>query len=582
MKHIWTLGLFVTFILLGHFPPVKAQQPGTGSQPNPDSVTLYQLFAARDSFLRDGSYAFPRVTVDSEQQRAAFFRNLQTRQKAIILDKLNPEDRINYQLFAFILADELAAWDYQIYLIPFNAEGGFYNEFSYDVQRPLRNRAAVDRAFARLQSYPQYLRDHLALLKLGMERRIMPPRVIAENYQGLIAPFAAATPADNILWRWIQEMPGTLAPAVRDSFLAAGKDLIFSGIVPAYAELDRFMQQHYLPACRETVGISEIPGGQDYYRNRITHYATLNLTPEEVFAMGEREVARIQSQMEVILHELDFKGSMADFFQFLRTDPQFYATTPRQLLQEASYWAKKIDGRLPAYFDPLPRLSYGVEPVPEAIAPNYTGGRYSPGSALNHRAGNYWVNTYKLESRPLYVLPALTLHEAVPGHHLQMALAEEQQAGPAFRRSYYISAFGEGWGLYAEYLGNEMGIYETPYEQFGRLTYEMWRACRLVVDVGMHYYGWPQQKALDYLSSHAALSLHECQTEIERYIGWPGQAVSYKIGEISILRLRKIAEAALGDEFNIRDFHRVILQNGSVPLFILEQAVLDYIEAAKP
>ncbi|MEY4135654.1 MAG: hypothetical protein RL386_2004, partial [Bacteroidota bacterium] len=549
------------------------------SQSGADAVRLYRLFALRDSFelANRRTDGFAGVTEAGMLGRAAFYRALQSEARQIAIARLNAQDKINHQIFAFILADEISAVDFQMYLIPFNAEGGFYNQAGGAFRGQMRNREDVGRVLARLSSYPQYLDDHIRLMKLGMERGIVAPRSVAGNYRALIAPFSSPDPAKNALWKSLQAMPAQLPSSVRDSLLNIGRQVIFERIVPAYAAFDKFMQEDYLPVCRERPGISEVPGGREYYRNRIAHYTTLEMSPEEVFSAGEREVARIRAEMDTVMRQAGFSGTLAEFFDFLRTDPQFYASTPRRLLQEAAYWAKKIDGRLPAYFDPLPRLSYGVEPVPEAIAPNYTGGRYSPGSAANHRAGNYWVNTYKLESRPLYVLPALTLHEAVPGHHLQMALAEEQGTGPAFRRNYYISAFGEGWALYAEYLGKEMGIYETPYEDFGRLTYEMWRACRLVIDVGIHYMGWSQQQALDYLSANAALSLHECETEIERYIGWPGQAVSYKIGEITIRRLRKSAEAALGPKFNIRDFHRVILENGSVPLFILEQEVEKYI-----
>lgn len=565
--------LLVAIFLCGIFP-VQGQQ-GT------DSLRLYRLFAIRDSFEQANrrTEGFARVTEASILSRASFYRGLQDGMKNIVVERLNRQDQVNHQIFSFILADEVSEADFQMYLVPFNAEGGFYNEAGNAFRGQLRTREDVGRLLTRLRTYPQYLSDHIALLRTGIQRGIVAPRGVAENYSTLIPPFSSPDPEKNTLWKNLQSLPASLQARERDSLLNLGKAIIFESIVPAYAAFDKFMQETYLPACRERPGISEIPGGREYYRNRIAHYTTIGMTPEEVFATGEQEVARIKAEMESVMRQAGFTGTLAEFFNFLRTDTRFYATTPRQLLQEASYWSKKIDGRLPAYFDPLPRLSYGVEPVPEAIAPNYTGGRYSPGSAANHRAGNYWVNTYKLESRPLYVLPALTLHEAVPGHHLQMSLAEEQGGGPAFRRSYYISAFGEGWALYAEYLGKEMGIYETPYEDFGRLTYEMWRACRLVIDVGIHYMGWSQQQALDYLSSNAALSLHECQTEVERYIGWPGQAVSYKIGEITIRKLRKKVEAALGRNFNIRDFHRVILENGSVPLFILEQEVEKYIAA---
>jgi uncharacterized protein (DUF885 family) len=302
------------------------------------------------------------------------------------------------------------------------------------------------------------------------------------------------------------------------------------------------------------------------------------MSAEEVFEIGQREVARIRAEMEAVIQETGFGGSFADFLHFLRTDPRFYAATPRELLREASYFSKKIDGKLPEYFGKLPRNTYGVEPVPEVLAPTYTSGRYSPGNPAKNRAGYYWVNTFNLPARPLYALPALTLHEAVPGHHLQISLAQELDGLPAFRRNTYLSAFGEGWALYCEWLGQEMGIYETPYEQFGRLTYEMWRACRLVVDPGLHVMGWTREQAIKFMADHTALSLHECTTEIDRYIGWPGQAVSYKIGELKIRELRQRAEQALGGRFDLRAFHDLVLSQGAVPLFVLEEMVLEWVD----
>jgi uncharacterized protein (DUF885 family) len=329
------------------------------------------------------------------------------------------------------------------------------------------------------------------------------------------------------------------------------------------------------------VGISSIPGGKEYYEQRVQYFTTLELSPEEVFAIGMDEVERIREEMMEILAQVSWEQDFGAFLDYLRTDPQFYATTPEELLRRASWIAKKIEAKLPSLFGKLPRMPFTVSPVPEAIAPNYTSGRYSRGSYRDQRAGAYWVNTHGLESRPLYALPALTLHEAVPGHHLQITLSQEMEDVPSFRQNTYLSAFGEGWGLYAEYLGIEAGTYETAYEHFGRLTYEMWRACRLVVDPGMHYKGWTREEAFEFMKSNTALSIHEVNTEIDRYIGWPGQAVSYKIGELKIKELRKRAENTLGEAFDIREFHDKILENGSVPLFTLERIIDNYIRDKK-
>ena len=305
------------------------------------------------------------------------------------------------------------------------------------------------------------------------------------------------------------------------------------------------------------------------------------MTPERVHEVGLGEVKRIRAEMDAIIAQVGFKGTFPEFLAFLRTDPQFYARSPQELLKEASYIAKQVDGMLPAYFGKLPRLPYSVQPVPAEIAPNYTTGRYSPPPIGGTKGGEYWVNTYALDKRPLYVLAALTLHEAVPGHHLQGALARELENVPAFRLDLYPHAFGEGWGLYSEKLGKEMGLYKTPYEEFGRLTYEMWRACRLVVDTGMHAKNWTRQQALDYLGENTALSLHEVRTEIDRYIAWPGQALAYKMGELKILELRERARQALGEKFDIRAFHDAALANGGVPLPILEKQIDLYIQAAR-
>jgi len=328
----------------------------------------------------------------------------------------------------------------------------------------------------------------------------------------------------------------------------------------------------------EQIGISEITDGKAYYEQRVRYYTTLDMTPQEVFDVGKSEVKRIKKEMQDIINGLEFQGDYSDFLEFLRTDPQFYVDTPGELLRHAAWLSKKAEEILPKYFNKLPSLPFTVSPVPDEIAPNYTTGRYSGGSMEQQRAGAFWVNTYNLPARPLYVLPALTLHEAVPGHHLQISLAKEiLDSLPPFR-SAYLSAYGEGWGLYAEYLGKEAGIYATPYQDFGRLTYEMWRACRLVVDPGMHYFGWSKEEAVAYMTENAALSEHEIETEINRYIGWPAQAVSYKIGELKIRELRTRAEEAIGENFDIREFHDLLLSNGSIPLRTLERIVTDYID----
>ncbi len=376
---------------------------------------------------------------------------------------------------------------------------------------------------------------------------------------------------------------GVGVPEPRRAALAqAGAAAVREAVVPAYRSFLEFMVETYIPGARTTLGARDMPDGEAYYASRIRAFTTLDdITAEEIHEIGLAEVARIRAEMQAIIDGVGFEGDFAAFLKFLRTDPRFYAATPEALLKEASWIAKRMDAALPSLFGRLPRQPYGVAPVPAAIAPKYTGGRYVGAPAGSTQPGWYWVNTYALESRPLYILEALTLHEAVPGHHLQNALAQEQEGLPAFRRVMYHSGFGEGWGLYSERLGLEAGFYTDPYSNFGRLTYEMWRACRLVVDTGVHAFGWSRERMLRYLADHTALSLHEVGTETDRYISWPGQALAYKLGELTIRRLRADAEAALGPRFDLRTFHDAVLANGSVPLAVLEQVVAEYIATAR-
>jgi uncharacterized protein (DUF885 family) len=368
-------------------------------------------------------------------------------------------------------------------------------------------------------------------------------------------------------------MPESISQGERAQIIEAAQGVIADELIPAYQRLYDFFHAEYVPGARETLGAYQLPGGEAFYQAQVRRYATVDLSPREIHDIGLSEVARIRAEMDALIKQTGFTGDFAEFIEFLRTDPQFYAKTPKELLSTASYYAKKIDGRLPMMFGHLPRQPYGVAPVPQELAPFYTGGRYvgAPLDAL--KGGYYWVNTYALESRTLYTIPALTLHEGAPGHHTQNALALELLDQPPFRRNDYISAYGEGWGLYAEKLGVEMDIYETPYENFGRLTYEMWRASRLVIDTGIHTMGWTREQAQSYLANNTALSLHEITTEIDRYISWPAQALSYKLGEYTLWQLRREAEKKLGAKFDIRAFHDYVLGLGSVTLEILQDEV---------
>ena len=371
----------------------------------------------------------------------------------------------------------------------------------------------------------------------------------------------------------LRAVPGSISPADEERLTRHAAQILNTQLRPAYKRLEKFLARDYLSAATAAPGISNQPEGRAYYANRVRHFTTLPLTPNEVFELGEREVQRIATAMDLAMQSAGFAGTRAAFIAKLRSSPEFYPKSAGELLERAAWIAKTIEGKLPRYFSPLYRLPFTVKPVPATIAASYTSGRYVSGDTKQDRPGIYWVNTTQLDSRGLYSLPALTLHEAVPGHHLQHASAAKLEAAHPFRQQYYISAFGEGWGLYAEYLGEEMGIYNTAYERFGRLSYEMWRACRLVVDVGLHDRGWTRQQAIDYLARYTALSELEVTNEIDRYIGWPGQALAYKLGELVIKGLRQEAERELGEAFDIKAFHEAVLGNGSVPLTVLIDSV---------
>ncbi|MEL6253575.1 MAG: DUF885 domain-containing protein [Bacteroidota bacterium] len=541
------------------------------------SEALHKIFQAEQDFNRergkkwkeDWPYYTEEFIVE-ELLNLTFWK-----QDLAKIDKksLNQSDQINLELFQLTLEDRIFNLKYQSYLMPLNSEGGFITGILYNIQSTrLKNKEGQESYLRKLGALPAYLKRQQALLEEGLEKKITVPKIIVEKCLNIIEGFSE-TSADQSVF--VKPFDGF--EAEENGYLRA-IELVESKIIPAYKKFYEYVKGTYLKKTRESIAARDLPNGAAYYEQRVRFFTTLNISPEEVFETGQSEVARIRAEMEEIIEELDFEGNFADFLEFLRTDPQFYAKTTKELLLKAAWISKRAEAVLPRYFGNLPRMPFTVEPVPAAIAPNYTGGRYSEGNYRTGKPGAFWVNTYALNTRPLYVLPALALHESVPGHHTQIMLAAEIQEVPAFRRNTYLSAFGEGWALYAEYLGKEAGIYETAYEDFGRLTYEMWRACRLVVDVGMHYKGWTRQQALDFMAENTALSLHEVETEIDRYIGWPAQAVSYKMGEISIRKLRKEAEESLGGKFNIREFHDEVLKNGSIPMLSLQRIIRKYIE----
>ncbi len=552
-----------------------------------DPAAQLNLLIEEDQVFQKTEFAspvlpFPEVDATAELRRAGVYKNELERLLAIDKKNLSRQGQINYELLKYILEDRIAQYEYETYLVPLNAEGGWYTEFILSIDNQLfESEAEVKRYIEKLNAFKAYAGKNMALMQEGLQKGRTAPQAILAGRENVVDACIVQKAEDSPFYKPFLKLPASIPAGKQKALQQEGKMAIEENVTPAFAAFRDFFQKEYIPGAAKEVGISAQPKGKEFYENRVRYYTTLAMSADEVYEKGLLEVARIRKEMQGILKEVGFAGSFPEFLAFLRSDPQFYAKTGEELLKEASFICKKIDGKLPQYFGKLPRNSYGVSPVPEAIAPTYTTGRYSEGSPRSNRAGFYWVNTYNLPARPLYALPSLTLHEAVPGHHLQISLAQEMEGVAEFRKNNYISAFGEGWALYCEWLGEEMGIYGTPYERFGKLTYEMWRAVRLVVDPGLHVKGWTRQQAIDFMANNTALSLHECTTEIDRYIGWPGQAVSYKIGELKIRELRQRAETALDNNFDLRSFHDLVLSQGAVPLFVLENMVDEWIQAKK-
>ena len=527
-------------------------------------------------------YPLGLVTKEHYKNESDFANELLLNLALIDTSFLNENDKISYKLLSFKLQDIIDYYEFERYLNPLLSDSGFHSSLGYMV-KPLYNYKQVKEYINKLNALPDYVDQHFINLREGLSKGVSQPLVIFKGYESTYDDHITKDFKANYFYSPFLNMPDDLSESQIDSVLYEGQKAIEQSVIPEFKRIKEFFEKEYFPNTRTKIGVSEIQDGLDYYQNRINYYTTSkSYTADIIHEIGIKEVSRIKKEMVKIISDLNFNGSFDDFFNFLRTDDRFYAKTPRELLMFARDISKRIDAKLPKFFKTLPRKPYGVAPVPDAIAPKYTGGRYVGTSKNSTEPGYYWVNTYDLKSRTLYTIPALTAHEGVPGHHLQGSLNNELgDSIPRFRRNLYLSAFGEGWGLYSEFLANDMGIYRNEYEQFGKLTYEMWRACRLVVDTGIHAMGWTRDQAVEYMSKNTALSLHEINTEVDRYISWPGQALSYKIGEIKIRELREKAKISLGKKFDIRDFHEVILSQGTVTLSILEQRINNYINKTK-
>jgi uncharacterized protein (DUF885 family) len=507
-----------------------------------------------------------KVDPATQLARARFEQQMLDQLNAIPTSSLSPDERVNAGVLRAILEAAVADAKFRDWEMPANSDSNFWTYLNE--RDPLDDAAAYQRYIGRMRDIPRYFDEQIANMRAGLQRGFTPPQATLAGRDASIASFIK--PAEqNAFFEAFRTMPSTISAADQEKLRAEGRAAIDQAVIPAYRDLLTFYRDIYVPGARKTTSARDLPQGDAYYRAQIRKYTTLDLGPEQIHQIGLKEVARIDAEMQRTMRESGFKGSFPEFLQFLRTDPQFIARNPDDLLGVSAYAAKRVDGKLKDYFDLLPRKRFTIIPVPEALAPFYTSGRGGLESCQ--------MNTYDLPSRPLYNIPVLTLHECTPGHSFQAAIASEGKTLPRFRRNIYFSGYGEGWGLYCEYLGIEMGIYRTPYERFGQQSYEMWRAARLVIDTGIHRYGWSRQQAIDYLANHTALSRHEVETEVDRYISWPGQALSYKLGQMTILRLRAEAEQALGTKFDIRKFHTMFLGLGSVPLPILEDEVHRFI-----
>jgi uncharacterized protein (DUF885 family) len=564
-----------------------------GAQTAEDS--LQQVIADYERFIREldpisagqeGDRAalrrLPDVRPEAEDAQRQRLTSFSQRLVKIDAARLAGESVVNHQLLTRIVKESIEELGFDFARIPFENDSGFHTLADYLARTTtIASREDADAWLARLEALPPFYLQNVANLKRGIQTRYTQPRIVVDRVLETARKQVEVKPEDSSLLLPFARMPASIPAAAQAEYRSKALAIVRDKIYPAQRAFNDFMARDYVPAARPALAWRTTPGGEASYRFLVRQHTTTDMTPDQIHKLGEDEVARIRGLMEKAIAQTGFKGSFAEFLKMLRTDPRFYAHTATELLEKASEIAKRSDDQLPRLFGTLPRLTYGVRPVPAEMAEGYTTGRYWQGSMQMGQAGGYMVNTTHLDQRGLYELPALTLHEAVPGHHLQIALSQELSGLPYFRRNISVTAFTEGWGLYSEFLGEEMGIYRDPYELFGRYSYEMWRACRLVADTGIHWLGWDIEQARRCFTENSALAPHNIQTELERYISWPGQALAYKVGELRFRQLRREAEQALGERFDIRQFHDTLLLGGPLPLDIVEVRVRDWIKKSQ-
>ena len=588
MKQIFVIAISIFVALIGG---VKVADADVGSRPAAQGA-LYGLFEEAweldmqdnpvwASMLGDRRFnrAWGELSAASFERRRMANAAILKRLDSIDQESLSPQDQINFLLFDQAYESRMAEAEHPTHLMPISQRGGIQTLDEIGDRLRLETVQDFDDWLARLAQIDQLMQQTIALMKEGMASGYVPPKITMSRVPGQIAKQLVSTAEESLFFKPFKILPNSIAPAQQARLQSEARSIITETVIPAYQTLEKFFNEEYLPACRDSIGASDLPNGAAFYEYRVRRYTTTDMTPEEVHQVGLTEVQRIRNEMMAVKAVVGFEGSLDAFFNFLRTDPQFYFEDPEDLLRAYEAQAKRIDPELVRLFTKLPRMPYGIKVIPEAVAPDTTTAYYTRPAADGSRAGYYWVNLYNPASRPKFEIPVLTVHEAMPGHHLQIALQQELESLPNFRRYSGFTVFTEGWGLYSERLGYDIGLYQDPYDQFGQLSYDMWRAVRLVVDTGMHYKGWSRDEAIAYFERNAPRKKLDIINEIDRYISWPGQALAYKIGQLKMLALRDKASSQLGDRFDLKRFHDRMLSQGAIPLSLLEITMDQWIES---
>ena len=588
MKQIFVIAISIFVALIGG---VKVADADVGSRPAAQGA-LYGLFEEAweldmqdnpvwASMLGDRRFnrAWGELSAASFERRRMANAAILKRLDSIDQESLSPQDQINFLLFDQAYESRMAEAEHPTHLMPISQRGGIQTLDEIGDRLHLETVQDFDDWLARLAQIDQLMQQTIALMKEGMASGYVPPKITMSRVPGQIAKQLVSTAEESLFFKPFEILPNSIAPAQQARLQSEARSIITETVIPAYQTLEKFFNEEYLPACRDSIGASDLPNGAAFYEYRVRRYTTTDMTPEEVHQVGLTEVQRIRNEMMAVKAAVGFEGSLDAFFNFLRTDPQFYFEDPEDLLRAYEAQAKRIDPELVRLFTKLPRMPYGIKVIPEAVAPDTTTAYYTRPAADGSRAGYYWVNLYNPASRPKFEIPVLTVHEAMPGHHLQIALQQELESLPNFRRYSGFTVFTEGWGLYSERLGYDIGLYQDPYDQFGQLSYDMWRAVRLVVDTGMHYKGWSRDEAIAYFERNAPRKKLDIINEIDRYISWPGQALAYKIGQLKMLALRDKASSQLGDRFDLKRFHDRMLSQGAIPLSLLEITMDQWIES---